>query len=93
MCIILSGAYIVSNVIETIKLLKQHLGLSNPELSKMLGFKSDSHVWMIEAGHREPSFLFCRRLVKAARDYCMMELTIDMLMDDDDADERSSKSK
>jgi predicted transcriptional regulator len=76
-------------VIEIIGLLKDKLDMSNPDLSKMLGFKSISHIWMIESGYRKPSFLLCKRLLEAAKECGIKDLTIDMLMDDNFDDARS----
>ncbi len=69
--------------IKLIKKLRKDLGLSTPQLSEQLGFKSKSTIWLIESGRREPSLLICRRLIKLARENGIQSLTIDKLMEDD----------
>lgn len=67
-----------------IKEIRLKLGLSTPQLSERLGFKSKAHVWLVEKGIREPSILMCKRLIKLCKEErVMMNLTIDKLRGDE----------
>lgn len=62
--------------------LRENLGLSRPELSKLLGFKSTAYVWLLEKNLRHPSIATCKKIIKVARHNLFEEWTMDMLLDD-----------
>ena len=68
------------NAAQILKEVRKKIGVSTPKFSAMLGYKSKSVVWLIENGHREPSILMCRRLIKIAHDKAGIELTMDQLL-------------
>jgi DNA-binding transcriptional regulator YiaG len=71
------------SVAQIVKEVRKKTGVSTRKFSGMLGFKSKSHVWLVETGRRNPSVLMCKRLIKIAQEYNMI-LTMDMLLGEDD---------
>lgn len=62
--------------------IRRRLNLSRPELSKQLGFKSLSYVWLLEEKQRKPSIAACKVIIKFARDRAGIGVTFAMLRDD-----------
>jgi transcriptional regulator with XRE-family HTH domain len=67
------------SVSEWLVKLREQTGLTRPQIGKMLGFRSESYIWMLENNQREASLNTCRKIIMFARDYANTELTLDML--------------
>ena len=63
-----------------IKTIRTKLGLSTPQFSERLGYKSKSTIWLIEKGHRKPSLLMYQRILRIAKDELGMDITLDQLI-------------
>lgn len=60
--------------------LREQTGLTRPQIGKMLGFRSESYIWMLENNQRIASLNTCIKIIRFAEDYANTKLTLDELM-------------
>ena len=61
--------------------IRRRLGLSRPELSRMMGF-ADNYIWLLEHKYRKPSIETCLKIMAVSRDKACFKVEFGMLRDD-----------